>query len=633
VCGVLVVVHRNGNGELAKSTEALALQRHRGPDGQHLCAWRRDATGQLVQCHAAARDRFHVALGNNRLSIIDRDARSDQPMCSDDGRFALTFNGEIYNYIELRQQLTALGETFRTNSDTEVLLKALIRWGVACLPRLNGMWAFALFDRVEGTIRLSRDRYGKKPLFYYADSSSFVAASEIKAVFAALGRTARSVRVDHLAAFLSYNSWLTTDAGTTLYRDISSVPPGSSLTLDADAHTLHVEQVNNLDVCLRGRVTAQTLSEDLASAVQIRLRADVPIAVLLSGGVDSSAIAAQIDAGGGNRSGIVRYYTGVTGHGRDLAFARFAAESLGVELCEVEIPYGDQMVEDIRRLTRQYELPVPLLGNSVAMSCMFAAMHADGVRVVLDGTGGDEVFGGYFDRYGPAFIRALVDEGRLIDLLRFVINCSRFDQLSARQTAAIALRALVQRKSPEGLGFRAGLSGYASDILQAELPRIDNAGTASVRSPLFEVQMEDMRRGRLPSWLYQNDQNSMMHSIEARSPLLDYRLVKYVQMDDSEKFHNGFNKYALRMAIPSRMDRRVVERRDKQGFRWSTTTFMHRNLPAVSDAIVRSPLVRALVDAERIIHDWTSGGHPVAQTLAPRLFAVALLDEVYSCSI
>ena len=532
-----------------RDVNSLALQRavlhlrHRGPDAQRLGVWAPESGLEVFPAAAArtvAAHSYQVGLGHSRLSIVDLSPQSDQPMLSADGRHALVFNGAIYNYLELRDELEGRGCVFRTRSDTEVLLQALIQWGPQALHKLNGMWAFAFFDLEGRSLLLSRDRFGKKPLFQFRDEHSLILASEYKALFAILGEEARELDPGFVDGFLRHERWCV-EGTRSAYRGVESVPAGAVLSVDLEhgrVDTVFEESPRDLfEAAGReplGDDWGEQLAEDLASAVRLRLRSDVPVGVLLSGGVDSSLVAGFAEKLQPAGSGL-SWYTGDAGGGNDLHFARRSAETLGVSLTTVDVRADGNALDLLSEMTAQYEIPVWVLGNSIAMFQMYRAMHADGIRVVLDGTGGDEIFGGYFRSYALSAVSDHVAQRSWSDLAGFIYHCWRHGQFPASRL----LRHAIRRLQP----------GAGAETLEA-------------------TQLDDLQAGNLPSWLYMNDQNSMHHSIEARSPLLDARLLTFLRLPATEKFGHGFNKLALRRAMPANLSDDVRWRRDKQGFRW-----------------------------------------------------------------
>jgi asparagine synthase (glutamine-hydrolysing) len=590
MCGIVAWARRHGTidpGTLARATLTL---RHRGPDHQQLAVWSPPAMPRLLPPDptACGRDQIAIGLGHARLSIVDLGSRSHQPMLTPDARQVLAYNGELYNYRELRAELEARGRRFHTESDTEVLLAALGEWGPAATRRCNGMWAFALLDTTTRTLLLARDRYGKKPLYYWWDGTEFVAASEYKAIFAILGEERRRLDPDFVAAFLRSGRWRAATDRASAYAGVAAVPPGSTALYRHDGHTLDIDTNNALwDFLQQPEESPAAVSGDIAAAVGLRLPGEVPAAVLLSGGVDSTAIAAHAATLQPAGSLPLRWYTGITDGGNDLEHSRQMARALQVPLIEVDVRMRPETIGSlIEEMTTHYELPVWLNGNCVAMFQMYRAMAADGIRVVLDGTGGDEVFGGYFRIFGENVVASLRAEGRLHEATAFVSDCGRFGHCD---TAPLAR--------------------------QLTLPTPD-------RPALVEAQRDCIERGNLPHWLVMNDVNSMAHSIEVRSPLLDYRLAKYVLLPTLAKFRDGYNKVLLRESLPASVPAAVRWRRDKQGFHWTNAGLYGVLRQRIEETIEGSPFLRQHHAAA------VRPRGPVDQVARLRLFAVAELERV-----
>ena len=537
MCGIVAWAKHNGCiAQSALSRATLALK-HRGPDHQQTMLWSPGSRPKL-----AAPDPFDtsgrsglVGLGHTRLSVVDLDSRSNQPMLTDDGRYCLVYNGEIYNFRDLRLELEGRGRTFHTTSDTEVLLYSLIEWGPDATRKFTGMWAFAFVDTVARTVLLSRDRYGKKPLYYWLDHEDFVAASEYKGIFGAIGESRRELDPSFVEVFLRTTHWRVPTEGSSAYVGVRALPPGSTAVYRYDEHALSIDRNNHLWDCLiPPGVSPQSLFSDIEQAVRPRLAADVPVAVLISGGVDSSAVAAHAAASHANVTPGLRWYTGITETGNDLEYSRQVAHALQVPLVEVDVrTKPDTIASLIERMTEFYELPVWLLGNCIAMFQMYQHIAADGIRVVLDGTGGDEVFGGYFMQFGENVVASLLADGRMSEAHDFVNDCERYGHCEVTPL-----------------------------LRQMKLSTSD-------KPQLVQAQIDFIETGSLPHWLVMNDINSMAHSVEARSPFLDCRLAKYISLPMESKFQQGFNKYLLRESLPAIVPDAVRWRRDKQGFRWT----------------------------------------------------------------
>lgn len=641
MCGIFIWINKNRKIDARRAAEALMLQNSRGPDSTAIYFWdgqnpedkvlvkdveRRLRQGSLPEQH------YRVAIGSNRLAINDPLPRANQPMFAPDERAVITFNGCIYNFHELRAELEAKGEVFTTTGDTEVLLRCLARGGQSVIPRLNGAWAFAYFDPDKSTVILSRDRTGERPLFYYRDDETFIAASEIKTIYAALGNPTRELRPSHLLATIAYRHWPFRDGERTLYKNIQRLMPGSTMTYRLDTHHIEINGGNTVDTFLDGSPDPEQIVEDLERSVAIRLRADAPIAVLLSGGVDSSFIAAMIKKFTNVSQDITFYTAGLPGNGGlDLPFARRAAEDLGVDLNVIEMDTSLEILPHLRALTEHYDMPVPFSGPSVGMSFIYQAMARDGVRVVFDGTGGDEVFGGYRDAYVIAAVSELASHGRMGEAWRVFREALAMNWIDRR----LIIRAAYER------GFRRPYPAspwrhYKDFVHPCFTDAIKRSITFSqsrnhLRLKLQDIQLDDMMNGCLPMYTAYSDNNSMFSSIEVRSPFLDYTLFKYIRLPVWQKYNSCFNKYALRKSLSTMMTSDVAWRKGKKGAPWVGTTFLKRNKAYICDSIKKSTLLSELLDGDRFVSHLMNDDY--GMYMLQNLYSVSLFSEIFDCTV
>ncbi|MGE4297174.1 MAG: asparagine synthase (glutamine-hydrolyzing) [Desulfovibrionaceae bacterium] len=641
MCGICVWVHAQGDGDGERMSRAVDLLHHRGPDNRNCWLWDGDP-GHAGVCGPAGSSmvagRFRVGLAHARLSILDLSDASNQPMLSQDGNDVLVFNGEVYNYIELRDALAAQGERFATTGDSEVLLRLLAARGEDAVREINGMWAFARLDRARRRVTLGRDRYGKKPLFYYHDAEQFIAASECKAIFEILARR-RRIHLPFLTGYCVSKTWPYLPEGATLYEGVRSVPPGCVLTLDIGTHQLDIRETAPIEAQLRTAPDMGAFAETVESAIRLRLRSDVPIGVAISGGVDSTAIAAFAARHGAGSE--LSFYTLRTAND-DLDYSRRVAASLGVPLVEVDIDTGyEPLFDAARRLTMHYEYPVNLSHMSYAGYLLFKAMHDNGVRVALDGTGGDEVLGGY-----PGYYTFALGNLILRKRLAYALGVQRQLNLFRRQGLGRQAKDALKVVAKMVLGRRPSypihrnmdvLGRYARHFSVSDLQAMVDACYAVYdMDNVREMQIFELTRGQMHFNLHLNDQNSMVHSVEARSPFLDYRLAPYVGMPERDKFRKGFNKYLLRSIIPAPIGDDVRWRRVKYGFGCDTGAFFRDNEAVVESMIRDSGLVQGLFDVEAFFSGLKQGGAgelPVLRGFIPRLYSLALLESVYDCTL
>jgi asparagine synthase (glutamine-hydrolysing) len=510
----------------------LAVQRHRGPDG----------AGMFYEPP--------VVLGHRRLSILDLSDAAAQPMRDGDDRYVLTYNGEIYNYIELRGVLEQLGVTFRSTGDTEVLLAAFARWGADCLHRLNGMFAFAVYDRWSRELFCARDRLGVKPFVYRWDGRRFAFASEHKALVAAR-LAGDGVSAEALYEYIARGY---TTSGRSFFADLRVLPPGHALVVAPDGGfssrawwtpSLTPEPDRSFEAW------SDQVGALLQDSVRLRLRSDVPVGAHLSGGLDSSAIVAAAARSGTTD---VITFTGAFSNDEESderTYSREVSAAYGLAAREVLIDV-DELAGAFDRLLWHMDEPIAGPGVFPQLAvCDLAARH--GVKVVLGGQGGDELFGGYA-RHRLAYYANVLRTGPLVE----------------RTLAAWKLAALVATnwRRARRTATRIGDSDLAPSFI-AEIPR---ELREELRRPLWrsstaeELLAWDVRN-YLPALLQVEDRTSMAASLESRAPLLDYRLVELVlRMPAAHKFNDGVTKAPLRTAVSSWLPERIVMRRDKRGF-------------------------------------------------------------------
>ena len=568
MCGILGAIAVGGGGVDPHDLERLRdLLAHRGPDGRGL--W-------------ISHDK-RVGLAHRRLAIIDTSAAAHQPMLREEAGLAITYNGEIYNYRELRAELSALGHAFRTNSDTEVILAAFAEWGESCVERFNGMWAFAIWDSGEQRLICSRDRLGIKPFYYHLDRDGFLFASEAKALLAS-NRVPRHANPAAVYDYLNFSRKDHTSTG--FIEGVIALPAGHNMIVDRDGKVT-VRRYWDLQSDPTARPMPETaraeaarrLLELLRDAIRLHLRSDVLCGVCLSGGLDSSTIAVLASElfreGRLDASAVLDRLRCYTSHfpGEEIDETRFAREivaAIGAEAAWVE-PSGDQLFERLDDLI--YHLDEPFVSTSMfAQWTVIERASQDGVKVLLDGQGGDEVFGGY-PPYCGVYLSHLLSEGRLLPALREGWKLRRSANPRPWRTAAAQLSRVLYAQLPRALRslarrrVRAVGRFMRSEFRDAASTRDTVAGGYPSRVNLQRRLYDDTTHTNLPALLRYEDRIAMAFGIEARVPLLDYRIVEYVfSLPASLKIHDGWTKWVLREALKGRLPETVRLRRDKLGF-------------------------------------------------------------------
>ena len=542
---------------LRRMTDVL---RHRGPDGEGI-----HVDGPL-------------GFGHRRLSIIDLSDAGRQPMSTADKRFWIIFNGEIYNYKELRADLEGRGHRFRSHTDTEVLLQLYAAEGPACLRRLIGMFAFAVWDARERRLFLARDHFGVKPLYYAATGSSFAFASEIKALVGGNGIAADLDR----SAFADYVTFQFTLGDKTLFRGIRKLLPGHYLTLEQGADPA-IHQYWDLSFEVDTHHTEayfqQRLRELLDDSVRLQLRADVPVGAHLSGGLDSTTVTALAAGHGG---GPFHTFSGGFRDGPqfdETRYARLAADRAGTVHHEV-FPTATDFVEWMPKLA--YSMDEPAAGPGLFPQFAVSKLAADHVKVVMGGQGGDEIFGGY-TRYLVAYLEACVKggiEGTQEDhryIVTFESILPNLPQLRGYEPMLRQFMADGVFDPPDRRYFRlvdrsADLHGALDegawrDGQYTPLGAFEQLFNAPECHALINKMTRFDMKSLLPALLQVEDRTSMAVSLESRVPLLDHRIVELVaSMPPMVKFKGGRSKHVFREVVAELVPAEIYERRDKMGF-------------------------------------------------------------------
>lgn len=515
-----------------------------------------------------------VNLGFRRLAILDLSAAGHQPMLSDDGRYALVFNGEIYNHVELAAELRALGHRFASRCDAEVLLKAYQQWGAACLRRFNGMWAFAIWDARERRLFAARDRFGVKPFVYTQRGGEFVFSSEMAGLRAAL-----PLHEANLGKLHEYLAWgYRRNDGETFFDGVHELPPAHQLVV-ADGR-VRQERWWQLDEArpeeLSRTSTAEReeqLRQTLADAVRLRLRSDVPVALLQSGGLDSSIIAVLVNearAAAGEGAAPVSAFTAVyPGQVQD--------ESAAVHELMRHCPQLRSvcLAPDAGEMAAQLPGFVAAMQEPVASTTVYAhwflmrAVREQGIKVMLNGQGADEAMAGY-GRYLSGY--------RLLDLWQSAPWRVPAEMAAVRSLTGQGLGAQLAQTAKAVLGRRAAAAWrgrFSEGSVPLLAPAFHAAHAARLPAGLMRWRADNLRthlRRQLlvdgfNQILHYEDQSAMSQGIEMRSPFVDYRFMQLAfALPDEERFSLGITKRLLRQAFAARLPASISQQHRKIGF-------------------------------------------------------------------
>lgn len=616
MCGIAAIFSERGAFEsIGKHLVAMMdVIRHRGPDDEGVVVFTQDSSPLILGGSDTPDAVFHsslayapryyirgdekgaVAMGHRRLSIVDLTPAGHQPMCCDEGRFWIIYNGEVYNHLEIREELQALGCRFVSHCDTEVILKAYQNWGIDCLHRFNGMFAFVIYDRFEKRFFVARDRFGVKPLYYWRSPKGFIAfASEIKQFTVLPGWQAK---MDHARVHDFLTMGVTDHSIETLFRGVSQVAPGECF----EGGLKDLTQFSSLKkrwYTLKPRRVSETFEEAseafadiLRESIRLRLHADVDVGSCLSGGLDSSSIVCLSHA-------LLKEQCAVAAHKTFSAcskvakyderkFVEMVVKQTGVD-AYYTYPSLDTLFERIAEIV--WHQDEPFGSTSIfAQSQVFELAKKNHVKVVLNGQGADEQLGGYLSFFAYRFYD-LFKELRWTRLIDDMIATKRIHP----QVSPLSLLAGQMLPWPVKKRLKQTLGRHPERPLWINHDRFERHSTFAQERNLAKGMEEQsllmLMKTSLPMLLRYEDRNSMAHSIESRTPFLDYRLVEYTLGLPSEfKVSKGMTKRVLRKGLEGVLPEGITKRSDKIAFATSEEVWLRKEGPdtfrrAVQEAV------------------------------------------------
>lgn len=599
MCGLVGILSTQCSEELQLSmNNMLELINHRGPDGRGIETYRIDENKNL-------------AFGHQRLAIIDTTDAGLMPMSSVDNNFSIIFNGEIFNYLELKDELTLLGYSFSTSTDTEVLLNSYIEWGSDCLNKLNGMFAFAIFNKLNNKLFIARDRFGVKPLYYFLQQDCLIFGSEIKSLLAH-PKVKSHPNEEALGNFLS--SGLINHDSETLFQDIFSLNPGHFIELNGPK--ISINKWYESPPFLNSINDPEKFKTLFFDAVKIRLRSDVEVGACLSGGTDSSAIVGAVS------NALTSSHISEKG-----SFKTFSAVFSDPALSETEYvnavtkytntknysfsPNNELFWKSINNLIWHNDEPIQSPSQFIQWT-VFEQAKEHGVKVTLDGQGVDELAAGYPGHFA-VFLSELIRRRKITSFIKNfkeIINKSG----EGREYLDLLSRTiylLIPNWTIKFLAlfpfFRFFIKGnslmrfvkkpYKSEWLNLSLQQHLRQKSASVslnkrmRYDFFEVS--------LPALLRYEDRCSMAFSIEARTPFLDYRLVEEILSQAStEIIVNGLSKANIRDGVKNFIPKKVLRRTDKKGFPSPSESWLKNSSSKIQSLLSKDSFISHYVDCE-----------------------------------
>ena len=537
MCGISGIINKNNKSVeeslIHQMTDIIA---HRGPDSSGSYLYK------------------NIAFGHRRLSILDLSSSGHQPMKYLDD-LVITYNGEIYNFIEIREELIQKGYIFDSNSDTEVILKAYHCWGKTCVNYFNGMWSFSILDIKQKIVFCSRDRFGVKPFYYIENNDLFSFGSEISQLLPFLPNRIlnKKVALDYLISGIEECS------NETFFKDIYLLKGGHNLVFDLQTNSYEIERYYNLKLSDQKNTSVDDYIQELKRSITLRLRSDVKVGTCLSGGIDSSTISSFASKlyQNSNEKFMAIHAKSSEYKTDESEFAKIVSKIANINLNFVEPSYSDFKSNILSIIKIQQE---PFGSLSIIMQYfVFKKAKELGCIVMLDGQGGDETLLGY-ERYYPAIVKSK----KGIAKLKALLQSSKNSRLSLLDTIKYQYYFSNYKLRLKRLKFKN--SFYKSEILneyESEELRI----ISESYNDISILQKNEIESSQLPHLLKYEDRNSMANSIESRLPFLDYKLVELsLNTNNSLKIKDGWTKFILRKAAETILPKEIVWRKAKLGF-------------------------------------------------------------------
>ena len=517
---------------------------------------------------------YNIILGHRRLSILDLSEKGHQPMQDETGNIHIVFNGEIYNYIEIKKELREKGYKFNTSCDTEVIINAYKEWGTECVNKFNGMWAFALYDNNKSRIFCSRDRFGIKPFYYYYDNEKLLFASEIKQII-----TDESIkRIANDKVVFNYLFYGKDEYGEeTFFNSIYSLPPRHNMEIILDYETNKITlkkyqyyELKQKEIQESEKLNINEFSQELERSIKYRLRSDIPVGSCLSGGLDSSSIVTRACniLRKEQKNKTFETFTACYDENPDIDERFYSKKVVERSNCKENLVFPNQnnLKDEIEKVIWYQDIPFPTL-SIYAQWCVMRKVNEKGIRVLLDGQGGDETLLGY-DRY---IIFLLKDNLRKCKLIKFLKNYKLYNKNYNLSWIRMIQYLIYFSNSHLLQYFTKHIKSKKMNCINKEFFKKFKKNKDYIKNinfkNCFELQKTEICHSNLSPLLRYEDRNSMAFSIETRVPFLDYQLIeKEMQIPLEQKINNGYTKNILRETMKKEMDNEVVFRTNKLGF-------------------------------------------------------------------
>ncbi|MGD9107957.1 MAG: asparagine synthase (glutamine-hydrolyzing) [Gammaproteobacteria bacterium] len=589
MCGIAALFSFTDINVASYIEKMTNIVRHRGPDDEGYAAV--DCVGKveffggcdtqkeisLTRCN---RNKAKVALGHRRLTILDTSVSGHQPMVAQNDRYLIIFNGEVYNYIEIRKELQAKGYTFNSSTDTEVVLKSYIEWGKNCLSKFNGMFSFVIYDCIAKKTFIARDRFGQKPCYYWFSPAGFLAiASEIKQFTVLPGWDAK---LNHQKGYDFLVFGLSDYDNETMFSEVYQLMGGECVEVRLDdiaAKSLPIERWYNLNpqkIDLPFDEACEHFRDLFHDAVKLRLRSDVDVGSALSGGLDSSSIVCMANKILKNDNKNYRQNTfSARSYDKKIDEIDYMQEVVNVTGVNAHYIYPevDNLFKVLDEMT--WHQDEPFLGTSIfAEWSVFNLVSTTSVKVTLDGHGADELLCGYHSFFENN-LRYLLNEYKFFNFAQemFLLKkcCKYGSRLLLRSLCPLKLKHFIRNRK---------LLKQAQKYIVFDFPSKNNPVDEQFEaaSSLSDYSQILLSHTSMPVQLHWADRDSMCHSIESRAPFLDYRLVEFILgCPDNYKIKKALTKKILRNSLSNVLPQKIKDRRDKIGFATSEEMWVKRN--------------------------------------------------------
>ncbi|MBW3041829.1 asparagine synthase (glutamine-hydrolyzing) [Prochlorococcus marinus] len=559
----------------------------------------------------------HIGLAHRRLSIIDLRRESDQPFNVDE-RYVLIYNGEIYNYIEIKKELIKLGHLFKTESDTEVLLKAYIQWGEDCQEKFNGMWAFAIWDREYKELFCSRDRYGIKPFYWSIYSDCFYFGSEIKQL--RIDKLGSKVNYEELSIFLY--SGCTNSTNNTFFKDINSLEAGHSLKINRKGEKYikcwyDLNKKINID---ENEFKPDEFLYHINNAIRIRMRSDVSLGTALSGGLDSSLIVTLASNlySRKNKDKLFGIHAKSTEEDTNESYyAEIAAKHAGCSLINVTPSY-EYFKKIINEIIFFQDEPFASTSSIMQFNVMSKA-RALGLKVMLDGQGSDEILLGYTRLILPRLITTYRKNGILGFLNEIKNSNNNNNDINYKSLIKYLIGGGSSKLRTSYLRNRLNFVNLSIDPTYNLYEELKNQ-----RGHIVNSQIIELKKTSLPQILRSEDRNSMANSVEARVPFLDYKLVEYcLNLKSDSKVKNGWTKYPIRSI--NKLPSEIAWRKSKLGYDSPEKAWDKKFSREMLSTIRNSPLILEITNIKELEEKW----NVLNSKERWRLYNVAIWQKIF----